>query len=158
MDSVDMVLKLKPLFASCLEQKGFVLVDLRFFKDHLGQPILEVLADRAEGGITLDECVDLNKELMAVTQGSGCLQQDYVLDVSSPGLDRPLAGFADFLRVKGREVKIFLKEAINGRMEYQGFVEFVDRDKIVVKTVKKKEIITIEIPLDKVNKAKQVIL
>ncbi|MFH1691375.1 MAG: hypothetical protein ABIC68_02210 [Candidatus Omnitrophota bacterium] len=158
MDRSEVVLKLKPLFVSFLEQKGFVLVDMRLFKDHHGRLIFEVLADRTEGGITIDECAGLGRDLAEVIEQSGYLTDDYMLDVSSPGIDRPLVVYSDFLRVKGREVNVFLKEAVSGRVEHRGIVESVDIDKVVIKTMKKKEIKTIEIPLNKVNKAKQVIL
>lgn len=158
MDRAEVILKLKPFFVSCLEQKSFVLVDMRIFKDYCGHLIFEVLTDRVEGGITIDECASLGRDLVEVIEQSGYLIDDYALDVSSPGLDRPLVVYSDFLRVKGREVNVFLKEEVSGRVEYRGIVESVDRDKIVIKTMKKKEVKTIEIPLIKVNKAKQVIL
>lgn len=158
MERAGVVLKLKPLFVVCLDQKGFVLVDLKIYRDYHGQLILEVLADRIEGGITVDECVGISRELMDVIEKSGDLNQDYLLDVSSPGLDRPLVEYSDFSRVKGREVNVFLKEKVAGKIEYRGVVELADKDKIVMKIIRKKETITIEIPLNKVNKAKQVIL
>lgn len=159
MNRTETALKLKPFFSSFLVSKGFVLVDLRFFRDHHGESVLEVLVDRAEGGITMNECAEINRELYHVAETSGYLKDgDYALSVCSPGLDRPLTGYADFSRVKGREVNVFLKEAHDGRMEYRGIVVSADQDKIVVKTVNKKEIKTIEIPLNKVHKAKQVIL
>lgn len=158
MDRAGVVSKLKPLFVVCLNQKGFVLVDLKLYKDYHGRLILEALVDRMEGGITVDECAGISRELMGVIEKSGDLDQDYLLDVSSPGLDRPLVEYSDFLRVKGREVNVFLKEETAGKMEYRGVLELADQDKIVMKIMKKKETITIEIPLNKVNKAKQVIL
>ena len=148
----EIVLKIKPLFSDYLEKGGFVLVDLRFFKAR-GELIFEVLIDRSEGGITLDECTRLNRELGNVLDASGYIQESYALDVSSPGLDRPLVTLSDFRRVLGKEVRIFLKEPVEEKIEYQGIIESVGEDKMAVKTETK----TIEIPCEKVNRAKQVI-
>ncbi len=150
----DILLKIKPLAEKELDRSGYCLVDMRFYKDSLYRLVLEVLADRKVGGITLDECARLNKELGAILEQSAIISMPFVLDVSSPGLDRPLVTVNDFLRAKGKEIRIFLRADVEGRIEYLGTIESVQDDKVVIKTTTK----TIEIPFDKVNKAKRVIL
>lgn len=149
----DILLKSEPVLKAYLEKFGFCLVGARFYKNHFGQRILEVLADRIEGGITLDECSRLNKELIGILEQEGPSVEHYTLDVSSPGMDRPLVTLADFTRVRGRELRLFLKEKHNGKMEIQGTLESVGDNQITVKT---KDTI-IQVFLDKINKAKQVI-
>jgi ribosome maturation factor RimP len=150
----DILLKIKPKLEACLERGGYVLVDLRFYKNQIGALILEVLADRAQGGITLDECAALNRELSAfLEQDSAPLDFRYTMDVSSPGLDRPLRTAADFRRAVGRELRIFFEVALEGKSEMEGILESVADQEIRIKTSQK----SIEIPLDKVNRAKQVI-
>jgi len=148
----DILLKKKPVLEAHLGKLGFCLVDMRFYKNHFGQRILEVLADRIEGGITLDECSRLNKELGSMFEEEG-MEERYTLDVSSPGMDRPLMTLADFRRVRGRELRLFLKEKQDGKIEIQGTLESVGDNQITVKT----EDTTIQVSLDKINKAKQVI-
>lgn len=150
----EALLKIKPLLASYLEKAGYVLVDLRFYKNREGALIFELLIDRSEGGITLDECTALNKELGGIMEQSAYIQERYTLDVSSPGLDRPLVISSDFRRVIGKELRIFLREPVEERIEYLGVIESVEEGSITVKTQTK----TIKIPLEKVNRAKQVIL
>ncbi|MBI5872686.1 MAG: ribosome maturation factor RimP [Candidatus Omnitrophica bacterium] len=150
----ESLLGIKPLLEKHLENLGFVLVDLRFYKDGQNQIVLEVLADRTEGGITLDECVRLNRELGDIVDNSGLAGQGYILDVSSPGMDRPLATEADFRRNISRRVRVFLKEAWEGRIEYCGEIVAVDETGVVLNAEKK----TVRIPLDIINKAKQVII
>ncbi len=150
----DTISILKPLMASCLEKGGFVLVDLRLYKDSQRRLILEVLADRTEGGITLDECATLNREMGEIIDKTASLPEDYTLEVSSPGLDRPLVTTGDFRRAIGRDIRVFLKEPLQGRLEHRGVVESVQETDIVIKT----ETTSVHIPLDKLNKAKQVIL
>jgi len=150
----EILLKIKPLLTPPLEKEGFVLVDLRFYKRQGGESVLEILADRAEGGITLDECSRLNKELGTLLDFSGLLADPYTLEVSSPGLDRPLFTRADFKRSLGREIRLFLKEVVAEKIEHQGILENAGENSIFLKTIDK----TIEIPFEKVNKAKRVIL
>ena len=128
-------------------------MDIRFYKAQ-GELMLEVLADRDEGGITLDECARLNRELGDVLEGAGYIQESYTLDVSSPGLDRPLATMSDFKRVLGKKVRVFLKEPVEEEIERVGSIESAAEDKIVINTGAK----TVEIPYEKINKAKQVII
>ncbi len=150
----DLLLKIKPLFEEHLGRTGYCLVDLRFYKNQLGALILEVLADRTEGGITLDECTVLNRELGGLLEKNGLEETRYTLDVSSPGLDRPLFVRADFRRVIGREIRVFLKEEVEGKIEHAGALVSAGDDGIELETTQK----TIVIPYDKVNRAKQVIL
>jgi ribosome maturation factor RimP len=150
----DILLKLRSIFASYLEKGGYVLVDMRFYRAQSGASILEVLADRAEGDIRLDECVRLNRELGAVMDASGVILDRYTLDVSSPGMDRPLVTVSDFKRVLGKPARFFLGEAVEERIEYEGVIVGVNDLEVTVQTKQK----TIQIPLDKINKAKQVIV
>jgi len=149
----DILLNIKPEFEAHLVRGGYVLVDLRFYKNQLGSLILEVLADRAEGGIRLDECTALNRELSAFLDSNNAVDFRYTMDVSSPGLDRPLKTAADFRRTVGRPLRIFLNEPWEGRIEMEGSVESVTDQEIHIKTNQR----SIVIPLDKVNRAKQVI-
>lgn len=150
----DCLLKLRPLFSAHLERLGFVLVDIRFYRNNEGALILEALADRAEGGITLDECTRFNVELGDIAEENVSISARYVLEVSSPGIDRPLVTLSDFRRVIGRKVRVFLKEPTDGKIEHLGNVESAGTDAILIKTENK----TIVIPLEKVNRAKQVVL
>jgi ribosome maturation factor RimP len=150
----DVVLKLRPLFSAHLERLGFILVDIRFYRNNEGALILEALADRAEGGITLAECTRFNAELGGIAEENASIPARYTLEVSSPGTDRPLVILSDFRRVIGRKVRVFLKEPYDGKIEHLGSVEAVGAGAISIKTENK----TIIIPLEKVNRAKQVVL
>lgn len=150
----DVLLKLRPLFSAHLERGGFVLVDMRFYRNNEGALILEVLADRAQGGINLAECARFNIELGDIAEENSDMSARYTLEVSSPGIDRPLMILSDFRRVIGRKVRVFLREPFDGKIEYLGSVESVGEGVILIKTENK----TINIPLEKVNRAKQVVL
>ncbi len=150
----DVLLELKPLLEKHLDTGGYVLVDARFYRDSMGQNVLELLVDRAEGGIKLDECVRLNRELGDIIEKSALVGQNYILDISSPGMDRPLVSRADFKRNIGYKVRVFLKEAYQGKIEYCAQIAGVGEGELVLNTGEK----TLKIPLGIINKAKQVII
>lgn len=156
--NTELLLRLRPIFEQHLGSGGFVLVDMRFFRDQSRRSILEVLADRPLGGISLDECSMLNKELGELIENSGLVQEPYVLEVSSPGIDRPLATEEDFRRVIGRQVRFFLGEPLEGRIEYTGKVEEVSQEKVKVLIENRDPKKEVQIPLGNINKAKQVIV
>lgn len=115
--------------------------------------LLKLLVERREGGISLGDCVKLNKKIRNYLDTTNIAGQDYTLEVSSPGADRPLKTKKDFLRGINKRVKIFLKEAINGKIETNGIIVSVEDDNVgidVSGTV-------LKVPLDNVLRAKQVI-
>ncbi len=148
----DIVLRVKERVTPCLERAGYVLVDLRLYRDQIGRRVLEVLADRPDGGITLGECGTLNREIGALLEREGVLMDRCLLDVSSPGTDRPMTLPADFRRARGRRIRVFLSAPVAERIEYCGILDDVGADAIRLAL----EDTTIDITYDKINKAKQV--
>ena len=114
---------------------------------------IQVFADKPEGGIGMEACAPLNRCLVAKLDNEANLGDNYTLEVSSPGLDRPLTGYRDLRRVLGREVQVFLKERINGKCELSGSLQAVREADIIVVT-RKGEVV---VPMDKIEKAKQII-
>jgi len=68
--------------------------------------VVSVTMDRTQGGITLDECADWNRKLGDFIEESGLIQGAYVIEVASPGLDRPIESQKDFERVLGKRLKV----------------------------------------------------
>jgi ribosome maturation factor RimP len=114
---------------------------------------IQVFADKPEGGIGMEACAQLNRKLAAKLDNEMNLGDNYTLEVSSPGLDWPLAGYRDLRRVLGRDVQVFLKERINGKCELSGFLQAVREADIIVET-KKGEVV---VPMGNIEKAKQII-
>jgi ribosome maturation factor RimP len=149
----DTLLKIKEQVAPHLESAGYVFVDMRLYRNQAGAQVLEVLADRPEGGITLGECAALSRQIGGLLEQENILTGRTVLSVSSPGTDRPLRTFEDFRRVKGRTVRVFLSQPVSGKIEHCGVLEEAAGEVIRLILADK----TIEIPYDKINKAKQVV-
>lgn len=150
MDRAAIIDELNKALVDYLERKGLELVEI-ICRIEGGDLFLKLLVDWPEGGITLGDCSGLNKEISAMLDEKNILDQRYVLEVSSPGLDRPLKTKKDFLRYKNKTVKIFLNEPINGKLEWDGIVDSADEESVYIKTADK----PMRIPLLKINRAKQ---
>src|SRR3569623_396172 len=98
---------------------------------------IQVLADRPQGGIGIEECTDLNRSIVEAIDKVTIFSEDgYSLEVSSPGLDRPLMTSKDFLRNLNTLVRVLLKEKIAGKGEYQGVVKSVTDHDVTLLTAK----------------------
>lgn len=139
-----------------LDEEEIVLVGLSIRRQ--GQDMyLQILADRHTGGITIDECSSLNKRIGDALTTRDLIPTHYILEVSSPGLDRPLKTMQDFLRTMGREVRFFLSEPVENKIEYVGIIKRVEGDVVTIESHLQSRLIEIDLPLNKINKAKQVI-
>lgn len=93
--------------------------------------VLRVYIDHPDG-ITVDDCADVSRQVSAVLDVEDPVPGSYVLEVSSPGLDRPLVKAADFERFKGSLVKIRTREAVLGRKNFTGLLSEATGDNVVV--------------------------
>ncbi|MBU1906190.1 MAG: ribosome maturation factor RimP [Candidatus Omnitrophica bacterium] len=144
--------ELRVIIGDYLASEGKELVDLTY--RHEGRNIfLRILVDNPEGGIKLDECTYLSEAMGNILDERGILEQQFILEVSSPGLDRPLVSESDFLRCLNKKAKFFLRELVNGKVEWDGIISKVEGDSVYVDINGNLS----QIPLSKINKAKQII-
>ncbi len=136
--------KVEKLIDNSLRNKAIELVDI-IYKRVSGSMTLRLLVDKV-GGITLDECASLNEEIGDMLEREDAAFEKYTLEVSSPGLDRPLKTSRDFERIMGTEIHVHTYSPINDKKDCEGAVKFVDGQKVIVGDT--------EIPLDKISKAK----
>lgn len=136
-----------------LDSLGIELVELEFRKEGQGM-VLRLYIDKP-GGITLDDCADVSRELSEILDVEDVIHCHYSLEVSSPGLNRPLKKDSDYVRYAGRLVKIRTFEMVaddagNRRKTFLG--ELIGLDSGVV-SLKLKEGQSASIPLEKIAKA-----
>ncbi len=153
MDRQEIISELTNTIQDFLINQGLDLVDLMYRYEGRNF-ILRILVDRPQGGITLDECAYLNNEISRILDEKNILQERYILEVFSPGMDRPLKTKSDFLRCIDTRVRFFFKEPIiDGKTELEGLIIEVREDSVCADIEEKR----IEIPLSKITKAKQVL-
>lgn len=141
--------------ASCIpfiKELGYELIDVKMGRSS-GRLVVSFLVDHASGGISISECADINDKLSALFNRENILGDSYVIDVSSPGVDRALVERRDFLRARGRRVMVFLKEKTEGKTEVEGIVNSVDECCLFLDVRGNIE----KINFDNIFKAKQVI-
>lgn len=104
-----------------LREQGYELVEVEFGR-HGASSLLRVFIDR-EGGLTLDDCQAVSQLLDVVLDQAGFIQGGYVLEVSSPGFDRPVRKPEDFQRFIGEKIKIRTQTPILGRKQFKGTLQ-----------------------------------
>lgn len=148
----DIIPSLQTLIKEFLNNQGFILVDLSLHFQ-AGKLTLRILTDHPRGGISLDECAYLNEKISKLLDEKDLIKQSYILEVSSPGADRPLKTEEDFRRCIDRKVVVYTKEPIKGKIENIGRIRDV-KEGIVFLEIEEE---ILEIPYIKINKAKQII-
>jgi ribosome maturation factor RimP len=115
--------------------------------------LVRIYMDREEGGVTLDDCALISNELGDLLDVHDVPPGPYTLEVSSPGLDRPLQRDKDFLKYRGSRIKLRLREKIDGRRQFTGeLVDYEERDGVKVLVMRVAET-TFRIPREAVVKA-----
>jgi ribosome maturation factor RimP len=91
---------------------------------------VQIMAERPDGMLTVEECAEISRRLSPVLDAHDPIQGQYTLEVSSPGIDRPLVRPSDFEAWAGHEAKIEMKELISGRKRFRGMLEGVEGDEV----------------------------
>lgn len=146
MEALD---KITALARGISETQGLELVDVEFFRAGR-HPIVRIYIGKA-AGVNVEDCARMSRELSALLDADDVLSGDnYTLEVTSPGLDRPLKTFADWRRNLGREVRITCRESVEGKIQHQGLLKEVDEKSALIESNGKQ----ISIPLNQVALAK----
>lgn len=111
---------------------GLEVVDVQFLKEG-GQRILRVLIDR-EGGISLDDCEALSRALGEDLDQADPIPYSYCLEVSSPGIERPLKKEQDFRRFAGRQINCRLYSPLQGRKNFSGVLLGLEGQEILLES------------------------
>jgi ribosome maturation factor RimP len=109
---------------------GFELVRIRLMGGQT--PTLQIMAERPGGGIEVDDCAEISTAVSAVLDVEDPITDAYTLEVSSPGIDRPLTRLKDFDSYEGYEAKLETTEMIDGRKRFRGTLAGVDGDEVLL--------------------------
>jgi len=149
----ELVNQLRALAETFAAQEQMEIIEL---KVHPRKTMLsiEVLADKIEGRINLDECAYLNKKITREIEEKQLIPGDWSTEVSSPGLDRALKTYNDFRRVVGEKIRFHLSDAVVGKVEHEGVLEALDQKQLVIVNSKNERVI---IPFEAVHMGKLLI-
>jgi ribosome maturation factor RimP len=126
--------EIEAIITPVIEQEGGELVDLQWRKEG-HQQVLRLFLDKPNG-ITLDDCAYFSDRVGATLDDGDKIPQSYVLEVSSPGLDRVIKKDRDFERFSGKPVKLKLKLAENGQRRFSGVLQGLKEGKVSVQVDK----------------------
>lgn len=122
--------RVRTLLLPLLEAEGMELVDLEFRREGRGW-VLRIYLDRP-GGVTLDDCQRVSEQMGDLLDIEDLIDHPYTLEVSSPGLDRPLKTPQDFIRFTGRLVRLTTAVPIAGQRRFRGRVEGYREGKVIL--------------------------
>lgn len=136
--------KTEALLLPIVEEKGYEMVDVEYVKEGSNW-YLRVFIDKP-GGITINDLEGVSRKLSDLLDEEDFISDAYILEVSSPGLGRPLKKDRDFDRSIGEEIEVHLYRSLNGNKQYVGLLKSYDKDTITIEDEDGSEI-----ALDRVN-------
>lgn len=147
--------RLAEIVTPVIEGLGFELVRLRVMSGKTRT--LQIMADRPEGGIEVQDCADISTAVSAVLDVEDPLEDAYTLEVSSPGIDRPLTRLKDFANWEGYEARIETSELIDGRRRFKGVLAGVEENEVLIEIEEGGETLTIGLQFDWLSDAKLIL-
>ena len=116
--------------------------------------ILRIFVDKQEGGISIDEIVEITEALNPILDVENPIENAYTFEVSSPGLDRPLFNLSQYQEYIGEKIKLNTKLAIEGQRKFSGLLKDVGEDFIILEFPKAKEIKELKIDFKNIDKCR----
>jgi ribosome maturation factor RimP len=147
--------RIADIIGPVIEGLGFELVRIRLMGGKTR--VLQIMADKPEGGIEVDDCGAISVAVSAVLDVEDPIEDQYVLEVSSPGIDRPLTRLKDFDMWKGWEARVETSELIDGRRRFKGILQGTEANEVLIEIEDGGEDITIGLQFDWLSDAKLIL-
>ena len=147
--------RLAAIVAPVIEGMGFELVRLRLMGGKTR--ILQIMADRPGGGIGVEDCADISTAVSAVLDVEDPISEAYTLEVSSPGIDRPLTRLQDFYLWADHEARIETTELIDGRRRFKGVLRGTEGEDVLLEIEERGETLTTGLRYEWLSDAKLVL-
>ena len=122
--------RMAEIITPVIEDMGFELVRVRLMSGKT--TTLQIMADKPDGGIEVDDCAEISQAVGAVLDVEDPILDEYTLEVSSPGIDRPLTRLKDFEMFEGYEAKLETGDMIDGRRRFKGELAGVEEDEVLI--------------------------
>lgn len=149
---MERIQRIEELIAPALAEMGFALVRIHLTGG--ARPTLQIMAERSdESGMTVDDCAAVSHTVSAILDVEDPISGAYTLEVSSPGIDRPLVRRRDFERFAGFEAKVEMHNAIDGRRRFRGRLAGVEGNTVRLTTKDGDAVL----PIDDIDQAKLVL-
>ncbi|MFN6978803.1 MAG: ribosome maturation factor RimP [Gemmobacter sp.] len=147
--------RLAGIVAPVIEGLGYELVRIRLMGGRT--KVLQIMADRPEGGIDVEDCARISTAVSALLDVEDPIADTYTLEVSSPGIDRPLTRLKDFDVWADYEARVETEELIDGRRRFKGMLRGTEGDEILIEIEEGGETLTIGLRFDWLSDAKLIL-
>ena len=148
---MDQVKAIEVLIVPTLVSRGYTLVRLRL--TGVRRRTLQLMAERSDGdSMTVDDCAEISRAISVLLDTKDPIEGTYDLEISSPGIDRPLVKTEDFSRYVGFEVDVWMKKPLNGRRKLSGRLVKVSHTNVSIKVGPLGE--NVNMPLSHIGDAK----
>ncbi|MGR3615496.1 MAG: ribosome maturation factor RimP [Paracoccaceae bacterium] len=147
--------RLAEIITPVIEDLGYELVRVRLMSGKTS--ILQIMADKSDGGIEVDDCAEISNAVSATLDVEDPIIDAYTLEVSSPGIDRPLTRLKDFEAFEGYEAKLETAELIDGRKRFKGELAGVEGEDVLINIEDQGETVTIGLQFEWLSEAKLVL-
>ena len=144
--------RLADIVQPVIEGLGFELVRIRLMGG--ATRTLQIMADKPEGGIEVDDCGDISTAVSAILDVEDPIEENYILEVSSPGIDRPLTRLKDFATFEGYDARLETNQPIDGRKRFKGVLAGVEGDEVLLNIEEQGQTHTIGLNFDLLADAK----
>ena len=124
--------ELQSLIEPVAQSLGFSIVRVRLSAAH--HPVLQIMAERADGSMEVEDCARLSRAISALFEEVDPIESEYSLEVSSPGIDRPLTRRRDFESYSGHEARLELRSPIEGRKRVRGKLKGLSGEDVLIET------------------------
>jgi len=147
--------RITEIITPTVEDLGYEVVRVRLMTGK--ESILQIMAQKADGTIEVDECGEISTAVSALLDVEDPIADVYTLEVSSPGIDRPLTRLKDFDQWIDNEAKIETEELIDGRRRFKGMLRGTEGDEVLIEIEEKGAPLTIGLKFDWLTDAKLVL-
>lgn len=147
--------RLADIVTPVIEGLGFELVRIRLMGGKTRT--LQIMADRPEGGIIVEDCATISTAVSTVLDVEDPVEDEYILEVSSPGIDRPLTRLKDFDMWADYEARLETTELIDGRRRFKGFLRGTEGDEVLIEIEEGAETLTIGLQFEWLSDAKLIL-
>ena len=146
---------MEALLVPAVNAAGYRLVRLRLMGGK--RKTLQILAERPDGQMDVEDCARLSRSLSEVLEAADPIADEYVLEVSSPGIDRPLTAPEDFMRFAGHDARVELVHGIEGRRRFKGRLVGLEGGDVLMDVADEKETRSLRFPYSDISEAKLVL-
>ena len=147
--------RITEIITPVVEDLGYEIVRVRLMTGK--ESILQIMAQKPDGSIEVDDCATISTAVSALLDVEDPILDAYTLEVSSPGIDRPLTRLKDFDQWEGNEAKIETEELIDGRRRFKGELRGTEGDEVLIEIEDQGEAVTIGLKFEWLTDAKLVL-